>query len=113
MAKKSTKPEKTMNESLFFELSLEMGLPVSTIRDVINNGQSRFTAHVISNNEFNGVRWPYFGVFRAKHKSVQVLSYMKGLDEIQKKFFRDQLRRKKWENYQKAKKNGKNKASGG
>lgn len=111
MGKKSRKPEKTINDDLYLEVSLEMGIPVSLVKDVINNGQGKFTAHVMSNNEFNGVRWPYFGTFRAKHKSVQVLSYMKGLDPIQKKFFLEQLRRQKRENYMK-KKNGKDKTAG-
>jgi len=101
MAKKNTKPEKTINDVLMEDLALEMGLPISTIKDVINNGQSKFTAHVMSNNEFNGVRWPYFGTFRAKHKSVQVLSFMKGLDPIQKHFFTSQLKRQKAKNYKK------------
>jgi hypothetical protein len=104
MAKKSRKPEQTMNDVLMQDIALEMGIPVATVKDVINNGLSRFTAHVMSNNEFNGVRWPYFGTFRAKHKSVQILSYMKGLNPVQKQFFIEQLRRQRKENYEKAKK---------
>ena len=48
----------------------------------------------MSNNTFHGVRWPYFGVFKAKHKVIQVLNYMKGLDPIQKEFFRLQLKQR-------------------
>jgi hypothetical protein len=85
----------SINEELYLEVSKKLDLPVNLIKDVVVNGQSKFTAHVMSNNTFNGVRWPYFGVFKAKHKIVQILNYMKGLDPVQKEFFKLQLRNQK------------------
>lgn len=79
---------KSINERLYLETARELDLPLKLVKDVVMNGQSKFTAHTISSNTFDGVRWPYFGVFKAKHKVVQVLNYMKGLDADQKQFFK-------------------------
>ena len=87
MAKEKTKL-KAVNDKLYADTARELNLPVKLVKDVILNGQAKFTAHIMSNNTFDGIRWPFFGVFKAKHKVVQVLSYMKGLDPAQRKFFR-------------------------
>jgi hypothetical protein len=84
----------SINDELYQRVASQEGVTQSVVRDIIINGQSKFTAHIMSNNTFHGVRWPYFGVFKAKHKVIQVLNYMKGLDPIQKEFFRLQLQRK-------------------
>jgi len=81
----------TINDRLYLEISRELDIPIETIKDVIINGQSKFTAHVMSNNTFDGIRWPYFGVFKAKHKLLQVYNYMKGLEPAQKQFFKDMI----------------------
>lgn len=85
----------SINENLYQQVAEAEGIPQSLVRDIIINGQGKFTAHTMSNNTFHGVRWPYFGVFKAKHKVVQILNYMKGLDPVQKEFFRLQLRAQK------------------
>lgn len=96
MAKQVEKPKlKSINDKLYAETARELDLPVKLVKDVILNGQSKFTAHTISNNTFDGVRWPYFGVFKAKHKVVQVLNYMKGLNAEQKQFFKAMQRLQK------------------
>lgn len=81
----------SINERLYLEVSRELELPIKTIKDVIINGQSKFTAFTMSNNTFDGVRWPFFGVFKAKHKVVQVYNYMKGMTPEQKQFFKDMI----------------------
>ncbi len=83
---------KTINEKVLAAVAAELNLPIKLVRDVVVNGQSKFTAHTMASNTFDGVRWLYFGVFKAKHKVVQVLSHMKGLDAEQKQFFKEMLK---------------------
>ncbi|UCD06861.1 MAG: hypothetical protein JSW41_03405 [Candidatus Aenigmatarchaeota archaeon] len=78
---------KIANDQIFKEIALETGVSEKLVKDVINNGQSKCTAQVIAGNTFDGVKWPYLGKFKAKHKTVQILMYMKGLNPIQKEFF--------------------------
>lgn len=88
--KKSDKPRlKSINERVFAEVARELDLPVKLVKDVVMIGQSKFTAVTMADNSFDSIRWPYFGVFKAKHKVVQILQHMKGLDPDQKQFFKD------------------------
>ncbi len=82
----------TINDELYKEIALELGISEKVVYDVIYNGQSKFTAFTITNNTFDGVRWPYMGSFKAKHKSIQILNHMKGLNPIQKEFFLQSLK---------------------
>jgi len=90
-----SKPKKpkldTVNERLYLEVSRELNIPIKTVKDVIINGQGMFTAFTMASNTFDGVRWPFFGAFKAKHKVVQVYNHMQGLDENQKQFFKDMI----------------------
>jgi len=96
MSPAKEKPKlKTINDRMYLETAKELDLPIKLVKDVIVNGQSKFTAHVMASNTFDGIRWPYFGVFKAKHKVVQILNHMKGLDDIQKEFFLAQQRRQR------------------
>jgi hypothetical protein len=81
----------TVNDRLYLEVARELDIPLKTVKDVVINGQSKFTAYTMASNTFDGVRWPYFGVFKAKHKVVQVYNHMQGLDENQKQFFKDMI----------------------
>jgi hypothetical protein len=90
---------------MYLETSRELDLPLKLVKDVLINGQAKFTAHVMSSNTFDGIRWPYFGVFKAKHKAVQILNYMKGLDPVQKQFFLDMRRLAKKQRKELRKKN--------
>jgi len=83
---------KTINEKVLVETAAKLDLPLKLVKDVVLNGQSKFTAFTMASNTFDGIRWPYFGVFKAKHKIVQVLNHMKGLDPMQKQFFKDMLK---------------------
>lgn len=85
--------KETCNEELYREVAMELGTSVKTVKDVIMNGMSKCTATMITNNEFNGVRWAYLGAFRAKHKALQVLTYMKGLNPVQREFFYTSIKR--------------------
>jgi len=91
--------EKEVSEELMQELADEMELPLSVIKDVIVNGQSKYTAHIMKSNTFDGVRWPLLGKFTAKIKAAQVLRHLKGLNKIQKEFF---LARKENQKYKKS-----------
>lgn len=86
---------KPINQDLIKEVSQELDLPAKTVKDIIVNGQSKFTVAVLSNNLFEAVRWPFLGAFKAKHKVAVVLNYMKGLSPEQRKFFQDQAKLRK------------------
>ena len=83
----------TSNERIYKEIALEMGIPEKLVQDVILHGQSKCTAVTVRSNTFDGVKWPYLGKFKAKHKSVQILQYMKGLNPIQREFFLGNLKK--------------------
>ena len=50
----------------------------------------------MASNTFDGVKWPYLGTFKAKHKAIQILQHMRGLSPIQKDFFLKALRAGKY-----------------
>lgn len=79
--------EKEVSEKLMKEVAEEMGISLKMVKEVIVNGQSKFTAHVMKSNTFDGVRWPFLGKFTAKVKAAQVLKHIKGLNPIQREFF--------------------------
>jgi hypothetical protein len=81
-----------INDELYKEVALELGISDKVVQDVILNGQSKCTAVMIASNFFDSVRWPYLGSFKAKHKSIQILNYMKGLNPIQKEFFLESIK---------------------
>ena len=84
-----------VNKELLERTAREMGLPIKTVKDIVVNGQSKFTAHIMKAGAFESVRWPYIGVFKAKVNIARILTYMKGLTLEQKKFFKDQYKLKK------------------
>lgn len=81
------------------EVAEELGLSLTVVKDVVVNGQSKFTAHTMKSNTFDGVRWPLLGKFTAKVKAAQVLRHLKGLTKVQKEFF---LARKENQKYKKS-----------
>ena len=87
--------KKPVNDEIYKEVADEFDFSVKTIKDIIVNGQSKFTTHVMSAGNFDSVRWPYLGVFKAKIKVANILNYMKGLTPEQRKFFQDQYTLKK------------------
>lgn len=75
------------NSVIMKEVSQELGLPLTIIKDIVST-QSKLTIDVIQSNSFDSVRWPYMGIFKAKVKAVQVINHLKGLNEQQKEEFR-------------------------
>lgn len=90
--KRPENTKKPINEELYKEVALEFGFSVKQVKDIIVNGQSKFTTQIMASNTFDSVRWPYIGVFKAKIKVANILNYMKGLTKEQKKFFQDQYK---------------------
>ena len=88
--------EKDATESLIKEVAEELDLPIVQVKEIILNGQSKFTASVMKSNSFDGVRWPYLGKFTAKVKAAQVLKHLKGLTPIQREFFLSREENKKY-----------------
>ena len=78
-----------INEKLIRQISEELDLPIKQVREIVGS-QSKFTTEVMRSDMFDSVRWPYFGVFKAKVKHANVLNYMKGLNSAQRKFFSSQ-----------------------
>lgn len=81
----------TCNQEVIAEVAKELGLPVLEVKDIVNS-QSLFTKQVMESSTFDGVRWPYFGVFKAKPKEIQIINHLKGLNEEQKKEFKLKLK---------------------
>ena len=82
------------------EVADELDLPLSVVKDVIINGQSKYTAHTMKSNSFDGVRWPLLGKFTAKVKAAQVLRHLKGLTKMQKEFFLARKENQKYKNHE-------------
>lgn len=104
MSSSTTKTKTTCNQEVFSEVAKELGLSLQTIKDIFNS-HSQYTKHVMENNSFDGVRWPYLGVFRSKPKEVQIINHLKGLTPDQAKDFKRQVREGKWKALREAKAN--------
>lgn len=91
------KVKTTCNQEVFAEVAKELGLPISTVKEVFN-AHSLFTRKTIESNSFDGVRWPYLGVFKSKPKEVQFINHMKGLTPEQQEQFKQEVRAGKFKN---------------
>lgn len=93
-SKRTFREEKieTVDEIAMKVVAAKKGLPIQVVRDVVINGQSGYTASIIKNGTFAGVRWPFFGVFKVNPKSVSLMRYYKGLDANFKKMFMRKVR---------------------
>jgi hypothetical protein len=80
---------------VFSEVAKELGLPMSTVKEIFN-AHSLFTRKVMESNTFDGVRWPYLGVFKSKPKEVQFINHMKGLTPEQQEEFKQEVRAGKY-----------------
>ena len=74
------------------EVSEELQIPYSLVRDVVIGGQSAFTKHAMECEEFNSVRWPNFGTFRVKARNVMIKKHMFGLSGVYRKLYRIQIK---------------------
>jgi hypothetical protein len=50
----------------------------------------------MESNTFDGVRWPYLGVFKSKPKEVQFINHLKGLTPDQAEKFKQEVREGKF-----------------
>lgn len=74
----------SVEEKIMKEMSADMDIPYSLIREVVINGQSAFTKHIMESGQYSSVRWPYFGTFKVKVHHAQVKKYMRGLTSFQR-----------------------------
>ena len=82
----------TAEDDIMKEMSADMDIPYSVIKDVVINGQSAFTKHTMESGGYDSVRWPKFGLFRLKHKFMFVKKHMKGMSPVYKKQYRKQIK---------------------
>lgn len=83
------------NQEVFSDVAKELGLPINIVRTVFQM-HSSFTKETMENNTFDGVRWPFLGVFKSKPKEVQVLNHLKGLTPEQQVIFKQELKEGKY-----------------
>ncbi len=82
-----SKKIETVDEVAMKIIAAKKGIPVQVVRDVIITGQSGYTASIMRNGTFAGVRWPLFGVFKVNPKSVSLMRYYRGIEPNFKKMF--------------------------
>ena len=78
----------SVEDLIMKEISADLDIPYSMVRDIVINGQAGFTKHVMESGQYNGVRWPYFGAFKVKAHHVQVKKYMQGSDRVHREIMR-------------------------
>ncbi len=78
----------TVEEEIMKEISADTGISYNVIKDVVINGQSEFTKHVIESGGYNSVRWPLLGTFKLKYKFMLIKKHMTGMAPIYKKMYR-------------------------
>jgi len=78
----------TVEEEIMKEISADTGISYNIIRDVVINGQSEFTKHVIESGEYDSVRWPHFGTFKLKYKFMLIKKHITGMAPIYRKIYR-------------------------
>lgn len=81
------------NQIILREVASELGLPLETVKDIVNF-QSEYTKEVMESNSFDSVRWPYLGVFKSKPKEVQMINHLRGMTPEQQAEFKKAVRTK-------------------
>ena len=82
----------TVEEEIMKEISADTGIPYNVVKDIVINGQSGFTKHVIESGGYNSVRWPKLGTFKLKHKFMLVKKHMTKMAPIYKKMYRKSIK---------------------
>ena len=82
----------TVEEEIMKEISADMDIPYNVVKDIVINGQSGFTKHIIESGGYNSVRWPKLGVFKLKYKYMLIKKHMRGMPPIFKKMYRKSLK---------------------
>ncbi len=70
------------------EISADLQIPYSMVKDIVINGQSGFTKHTMESGGYNSVRWPKFGTFRLKHKYMLIRKHMSGMSPVYRDMYR-------------------------
>lgn len=79
------------NEIALKEVSLELGLPLETVKAMVNT-QSEYTKVVMESNSYDSIRWIYLGVFKSKPKEIQMINYLRGMTPFQQSEFKKAVR---------------------
>ena len=82
----------TVEEELIKEVAVELDVSYSMARDIIVNGQSGFTKHIMESANYDSVRWPKIGIFKLKEKHMLVKKHMLGMQAISRKIFREVIK---------------------
>ena len=81
----------TVEEEIYKEIADTLELPVSLVKDMVENGQSAYTASLMKATNFESVRWRYLGRFEANPYKAMVSSNVKGMNRIQTELFFKQI----------------------
>lgn len=92
---KQKKTRTTCNQEVFAEVAKDLGLASAIVKEIFNT-HSLFTRKTMESNTFDGVRWPYLGVFKSKPKEVQILNHLKGLTPEQQLAFKADIKAGKY-----------------
>jgi hypothetical protein len=92
---RAKKTKTTCNQEVFTDVAKELGLSLAIVKEIFNT-HSLYTRRVMESNTFDGVRWPYLGVFKSKPKEVQVINHLRGLTPEQQEEFKQQVREGKY-----------------
>jgi hypothetical protein len=82
----------TVEEDILKEVAHELNIPYSLARDIVVNGQSGFTKHIMESPNYDSVRWPKIGVFKLKEKHMMVKKHMQGMSAVSRKIFRQVIK---------------------
>lgn len=82
----------TVEEEIMKEISADTGIPYNVVKDIVINGQSAFTKHVIESGGYNSVRWPMLGMFKLKHKFMMIKKHMLGMPTIYRKLYQKRIK---------------------
>lgn len=82
----------TIEDEVLKEVAEEMGMPYNQVRDIVINGQSGFTKHIMESDGLGSVRWPKIGLFKLKEKHMMVKKHMYGMPDISRKIYREVIK---------------------
>jgi hypothetical protein len=63
---------KVDREQLYRKVADKLDVPAEKVKEAAQF-QSKFTARVMKEGDFNSIRWPYFGLFHVKEGRVEHL----------------------------------------
>ena len=81
----------TVEDIIMREVAEELGMSLREVRDMVVNGQSAYTKHIIESGTFMNVRWIGLGTFKLRPKYAMVKEHMKGLSPAFKHIFKQRI----------------------